>query len=435
MSGDIAVVILDTVRADVFDRHFEWLPGKRFTHAFSASHHSVPSHASVFTGRYPSEIGVHVKSPALDCPDPTVAEQLQAAGYETYGFHENGHLESWAGWDRGFDRFTKEVDQPDSPVFDWEEFGRTNGLASPLDYLTGVARCIRSDTNTYDSLRNGVRRYRDADFLAVRIEELACESPTFLFVNLIDAHQPYDAPRGFFSFDEPVEVHNVDSYTDPGHDQARIRQAYDEGVTYLSARYEKIFDTLTETFDYVLTAADHGELLGEHGGWTHGPGIYPEITHIPLVLSGPDVPETTCDAAVSLLDVHATVCEIAGVSHNSRGQDLRGDVDSIPRLTEYHGTQPWQYTSFVERGIPEKFAEYDVRLDGIVGEGFYGYQTTEGLRTVGDSPWPDPEARLAELREQVPRREPDDSWLSVTEATDEELDDAVHDRLDSLGYI
>jgi hypothetical protein len=136
-----------------------------------------------------------------------------------------------------------------------------------------------------------------------------------------------------------------------------------------------------------------------------------------------------------LLDVHGTVCEIAGVTHESRGHDLRNPIDPSPRLTEYHGTQPWQYPTFLERGIPDQFEKHDVQLDGIVGDGFYGYETLDGFRTVGESPWSDPHEKLVELRTAIPRKEPDDSWLSVEEAADEYLSDEAEARLESLGYI
>lgn len=99
-TSDIAIVILDTLRYDAYLRNFELLDGKKFSHAFSTSHHSIPSHASLFTGRYPSEIGVHVKSPALDCKEATLAEKLRDAGYSTFGLDENGQLATWEGWDR-----------------------------------------------------------------------------------------------------------------------------------------------------------------------------------------------------------------------------------------------------------------------------------------------------------------------------------------------
>lgn len=71
---NVAVVVLDTLRKDAFDRHFEWLPGLQFDNAWSSSHWTVPAHGSMFTGKYPSETGVHAKNVLLDCEQPVLAE-------------------------------------------------------------------------------------------------------------------------------------------------------------------------------------------------------------------------------------------------------------------------------------------------------------------------------------------------------------------------
>jgi hypothetical protein len=57
----IALIVLDTLRKDAFDRHFDWLPGRRFEHAFSTANWTTPAHASLFTGWYASEVGVHAE--------------------------------------------------------------------------------------------------------------------------------------------------------------------------------------------------------------------------------------------------------------------------------------------------------------------------------------------------------------------------------------
>lgn len=57
---NIALIVLDTLRKDSFDEHFDWLPGRRFENAWAPSHWTVPVHASLFTGHYPSEVGVTV---------------------------------------------------------------------------------------------------------------------------------------------------------------------------------------------------------------------------------------------------------------------------------------------------------------------------------------------------------------------------------------
>ena len=83
MKPNVAVVVLDTLRRDRFREYFDWLPGQFYSRAFSTSHWTVPAHASLFTGKYGSELGVTAKSPSLDCDEITLPEALSAAGYRT----------------------------------------------------------------------------------------------------------------------------------------------------------------------------------------------------------------------------------------------------------------------------------------------------------------------------------------------------------------
>jgi arylsulfatase A-like enzyme len=82
------------------------LMSTRFTQAVSAAQWTVPSHASMFTGLYPSEhTMVQSYSVLPDLIVTTLAERLQASGYHTAGFCNNplvGVINN--GLRRGFDQ-------------------------------------------------------------------------------------------------------------------------------------------------------------------------------------------------------------------------------------------------------------------------------------------------------------------------------------------
>ena len=152
----VAVVVLDTVRADAFDEHFDWLDGLRFDRAYSTSHWTVPAHASLFTGRYASTVGVHGTSPTLDCDTETLAEGFSDAGYRTRAFSANAQLNQYEGWDRGFDEFvrTANLGRTDDDIFDWgAHIDATDpGLSRNL---SGLVKCFTEDVDTRRSLRYG----------------------------------------------------------------------------------------------------------------------------------------------------------------------------------------------------------------------------------------------------------------------------------------
>ena len=110
---NIVLVVLDTVAAGHLGLYGYGRPtsptldelarsGIRFDAARSASSWTLPSHATMFTGRWPHELSVGWVNP-LDRTHPTVAEYLGARGYATAGFVANNlYCAADSGLHRGF---------------------------------------------------------------------------------------------------------------------------------------------------------------------------------------------------------------------------------------------------------------------------------------------------------------------------------------------
>lgn len=438
---NVALVVLDTLRKDAFDEHFEWLPGRRFESAWATSNWTAPVHASLFTGRYASEVGVHAKANELDCEEPVLAERLTAAGYTTRAFSANPNVSKRFEFDRGFDTFAgswtvRFFDRDD--VFDWEEFVSETKGEGPLRYLKGLRRCVTEDVNTLASLRQGFDlKFRpghlgeavpdDGALTALeRIRETDYGTDEFLFVNLMEAHGPYKPPEDYRTVEEDKPPATAALADDVEVDEPAVRQAYDDAVTYLSAIYREIFEELRCTFDYVITISDHGEMLGEHGLWDHQYGLYPELTHVPLVISGGDLAGTT-SAPVSLLDVHRTVLDLASVEAPSRGDSLL-DEPGRSCLTEYHGLTRWLLDSFGPDEDLERIREsYDTELHGVaIPPSYYGFETANGWIEDGIADGA-PRERLSGLREDLDSRD--------LEPNQQDLSDRAKARLADLGYV
>ena len=113
--ANIILLVLDTQRADrlsCYGYPKETSPqldrfaaeATLFTHAIAPAQWTVPSHASMFTGLYPSRHGLLQMDGLLSPTFPTLAERLQQIGYYTAGFSNNimvGVIEN--GLERGFD--------------------------------------------------------------------------------------------------------------------------------------------------------------------------------------------------------------------------------------------------------------------------------------------------------------------------------------------
>jgi len=445
----VALVVLDTLRADQFKQHFDWMPGETVDHAWSTSHWTVPAHASLFTGQYAGRLGVHSLNPRLHEGVPTLAEQLRSNGYETTGFSCNPHLSPEFGFTRGFNDLRRNWvgRRLDSDIYPWGEFVSNKRFDGPLRYPEALYRLFTSEHSVGKSLSDGIQRklnhtslelpnrYQDHGAQAVlsdvRSRDWDDDRPSFYFANLMEAHIPYNPPveyrtdgvdNGGYSFATLIEREEFDPEI--------TRQAYDDCARYLSDVYREIFSELRSQFDYVITVSDHGEHLGEDDMWGHNFGVAPPLTNIPLHVAGErDV--AIEDAPASLLDVHATVLELADCDADTRGTTLfeprENDADKR-RLVEYHGicNEP-TYERLRNAGVNEEtVSTYDSRFCGIaLPDGYYGYETPDGFKHQGTTNR-DAEAELAVLKQEVP----------MTRLGGEGgYSDEMTSQLEALGYV
>ncbi len=459
---NVALIVLDTLRYDAFEEHFDWLPGRRFEYAWSTSHWTVPAHASLFTGQYASEVGIYAGAQTFDCPEPLLAERLQEAGYTTRAFSANPNISPVFDADRGFEQFEKSwrLKHHGEDLFDWDAFIADTRDKGPERYALALKEVLMGEDRTLPSLKHGAKlKLRDTRFGrhteviddgASTALELVRETDfgdhDFFFANLMEAHSPYDPPPEWKTVDVDIQGLAA-SLGEPDDDPDDLRRAYDDSVRYLSYVYERIFAELRGSFDLIVTVSDHGELLGEHGGWEHLSGIYPELAHVPLSVydarDGPVEGISYDDRPVNLMDVHETVFAAAGLESapDARGRDLtdlpaldaEDDGESEAEcefradevLVEYHGLPERHLDALRRKGFSD--LEHRTRwLEGLARGDYFGYETFDGFAEWGESPYDDPRARLRELVDVLERR---------TEVEDDgELDESVMRQLEDLGY-
>nr|WP_226038799.1 sulfatase-like hydrolase/transferase [Natrinema sp. DC36] len=458
----IALVVLDTLRADSFDEHFEWLPGVQFTNAWSTTHWTAPAHASLFTGRYAVEAGVTIKSQDFDRETVRLPELLQDEGYRTRAFSCNVNISAQLGWHHGFDEFDGgwRLRGLGEDVFDWDEFIAEHQSDGPERYLRALWRCVDDDCDTTQSLKQGaLMKLRDmglkgrhpddgaAEFLEYVRDSSWNRDSEFLFANLMEAHLPYDPPDEYRTYPDEESPH-FDSVKatlrEPSADPDRIRTAYDDAVRYLSDIYRDIYAELAAEFDYVVTLADHGEALGEYGAWQHGGGLHPPVTKIPLVVSAPGpnpddrtpnadgAGRATRDALVNLLDVYATVLDLAGIeSDHRRGESFRPLLSSAPiatdpranALLEYHGISKRRALALEEDGYDT--APVDRERHGIATADCYYFEGPFGTELLGDC---DPAALESDLEELI-------TDLETRDGLGEADLSGLESQLEDLGYL
>jgi arylsulfatase A-like enzyme len=338
-SPNVLLLVLDTVRAQSLSLygyhrpttpHLERLAkaGVCFEQAISTAPWTLPSHASMFTGRSPYELFSDWTSP-LDNTYPTLAEVLKARGYVTAGFVANlVYCTRESGLDRGFvhyEDFPFSSKQLILSASSGQALANSNKLRDIFDYHEVLNRKTAA-TLSHDFL----------DWLSRHDQR-----PFFAFLNYFDAHEPYLPPEPFDEMFGPKrsrgpflylahEVHRVDKWKmSPDEIQVEL-DAYEGTIAYLDNQLGVLFDELDRrgALDntVVIVTSDHGEEFGEHGVFSHGHSLYLPSLRVPLLISFPSrIPSRKrVHEPVSLRDLPATVVDLIGLdkAHSFPGESL-----------------------------------------------------------------------------------------------------------------
>ncbi len=294
--------------------------GVTFDGAIATAPWTLPSHAGMFTGRYPDELSTGWLRP-LDGRWPTLAETLDRHGYSTAGFAANTIYASYEfGLTRGFTHYEDYVVSPGEFV-----------LASSLLRTLTNDRRLRALVGSERVL--GRKTAADVNRAVLAwLDQRRDRRPFFLFLNEFDAHEPYLAPAPFGTRFGPLphlRVWNVHNRTNSAEHQGRWKQtpaevaaehnAYDASIAYMDAQLGRLLGQLRARHlldnTVVIVAADHGEQFGRHGVFEHGNSLYLPVLHVPLVVVWPrEVPAGARVAPpVSLADLPATVLDLAQI--------------------------------------------------------------------------------------------------------------------------
>jgi arylsulfatase A-like enzyme len=331
---NVLLIVLDTVRADrlsLYGYGRDTTPnlsrlareGIRFDRARATAPWTLPSHASMFTGRWPHELFSRAHQP-LDETYPTLAEFLRDRGYETAGFVANNYFcNSWFGLDRGFvhyeDHFDGELTISPAAALRCSEVGnrllQLAGTRSSVPFQRKYAERINRDFLGWLSRRGGDR-------------------PFFAFLNYIDAHDPYLLPDGAeYHFgagpQSPADWSILAAWSLLDKKLLREREitlardGYDDCLAQLDEQLGRLLDALRERGVFndtlVIITSDHGEHLGEHRLFGHAESLYRPEIDVPLLILAPSgIPSgQVVRETISLRDLPATVVERIGMGTDS----------------------------------------------------------------------------------------------------------------------
>jgi len=336
---NVLVISIDTLRADALGSYggraatpvLDGLAasGARFLSAHAHAVMTLPSHASLFTGRYPYQHGVRDNHGyRLREDEVTLATRLRERGYATGAFVGAFPLDRRFGLAQGFDHYDDRLPTG----------GTTSDFALP-------------------------ERRADVVVEAARTWIGAQTTPWFSWVHVFDPHAPYRPPAPF----------DADYADDP----------YAGEVAWTDAALGPLLEQLRTLSrpTLVIVTSDHGESLGEHGELTHGIFAYDATLRVPLIIA--EVMPTglerrqrglTITSQARHVDVVPTVLDAIGVDGDAAlaGASLlpviaNGRGDARPSYFEAmtaHLSRGWaplrgvvvDRDKYIDLPIPERYA-------------------------------------------------------------------------------
>ncbi|WP_299141523.1 sulfatase-like hydrolase/transferase [uncultured Tateyamaria sp.] len=330
--------------------------GTRFTNAYTPSPICVPARASLATGRPVHETGAWDNAMPYTGSMPSWGHALQARGVrcESIGKLHYRNTDDATG----FDRMHHPMMVAGGVGMVW---------ASLRDEAT---RKIASEPMLGAQLGPGNSSYTDYD---AEVTRRACDwldaagpEPWCLYVGLVAPHFPLVVPQPFYDLYPhdtlpPPKAHPADGYV--RHPWVAKQNAFMDSEAHFEseanrqialASYYGLCSWLDHNVGQILTAldragltenttviysSDHGDNAGARGLWGKS-NFYEESVAIPLIMAGPNVARGTCDTAVDLLDVTATLTDHFGAEPVGHGKPLRNIIvdpePDRPVLSQYH---------------------------------------------------------------------------------------------------
>jgi len=409
---NIVLLVVDTWRKKDFENNRNLAPflsskaeeGQYLENYYANSPWTVPAHASLFSGKLPSEHGTTTKNTYFNHKN-ILTDKLSQKNFKTVAFTENHLITEETGFSKEFDKFIqttedlggkawKEIWQKDDEFSDRKEKythffkevvkkGDVRSVHSFFDHLLDKFTGREADYNSGKTART----------LKEGNKELESEENTFLFLNIMPVHSPY-------TFNEKQKNDILEEYTQEevreasktcvledyfpegfGDRKLEIREkTYKASIKYTDRKIKNFYDKAPEDTVFIVLG-DHGELIGEYQLENtkligHHLGTYKELIEVPcIIFSKGKEPGLNIDGQG--LYSHTEMIDII----NNLIKD--GEIDSEDILnSEYFGRKG--FVKQFGRKIPEGCQEiYERKSFSLINS-----EAKYDLTTDGEKAWP-----------------------------------------------
>jgi len=277
---------------------------------------SLPSHASLLTGVYPTVHRATAHEAKLSKDVPFVAEEMKKAGFKTAMFSSNGYVSSKWGFDRGWDvnrNFIRE------------------SLPNGSEYLWKTAKAWLAP----------IAAKRQFAYLATIEPHVAYTPRKEFLVKYWD--KPYVGPIKPVQSGVQLGLIKGGKLKVNDNDKKYLEALHDAEISQSDAAFAGFIADLKKMDLYeksaLVVVSDHGDQFYEHGSVGHGDTVYQELVHVPLMIRAPGVfpAGKVVHADVEVMDLYATMLDLAGIKPTpaAEGTTLaplaRDEVGGSPR--------------------------------------------------------------------------------------------------------
>jgi arylsulfatase A-like enzyme len=291
--------------------------GVLFEKAISQSATTCPSHASIFTGLYPSQHRVVGNGFVLDDSTTTLAEILQKQRFTTAAFTSTDRHFYRSHLHKGFTFYEEPQD--------------TN-LTYNLHYRPAA---------------------QTIDHVALWLANFDRSKNLFLWIHLFDPHAPYRRPKSMYqeldvkeqqeSFQKYLEKFriNLEIFQNDPQQAYEYITTYDAEIRYVDAELQRLFRLvdakgMLKNSLWIITS-DHGESLGQHNWLGHGTLLYQEDIHVPLIFfsgGAAALAPRRVDDLVENFDIFPTLLDLLRITPDKK---VRQEIQAISLLPQILG--------------------------------------------------------------------------------------------------
>jgi predicted AlkP superfamily pyrophosphatase or phosphodiesterase len=359
---NVSIIVLDTLKLDTFNSLIEKNPSfiskfdsVRFDKCIAPASWTLPSHASIFSGLYPSQHGSHetkqVKSLDIErikLRKETILDDFKNLGYSTYGISANPYVHPIYGFE-GFDVYMEES-------YFTDVFGSVIEISRELkpkvskyrnlygnDVLKLSQAIMKDDPKLFIDLvvsatalspNSAIKKMRaklidgwpiekGGKSILKKVGAMKIKEPFFLFVNFMEAHDPYVGKKGQdFNWATPFLKEDINPKL------IKKWKALYEKASYRALKYgTELIKHLLERFgdnQIIILTSDHGQAFNEHKFTGHGTVVFDEVVKVPLTIIIPKRfnRKIKKEGYQSLANLRSFILS-----------SLNGDVDSLSKLS------------------------------------------------------------------------------------------------------